>query len=41
MKKKKLRGRERERGRNNLFCMEKYAKNKREWQIYSKRLGIQ
>ena len=38
-KKKTLRGRER--GRNNLFCMEKYAKNKREWQIYSKRLGIQ
>ena len=34
MKKKNLRERE------NLFVLEKYATNGREWQIYDKRLGI-
>ena len=32
--------RERERERENLFVRENYAKNGKEWQIYSKREGI-
>ena len=38
MKKKKLRERERE--RETFFVWKIYAKTEREWQIYSKRLGI-
>ena len=32
--------RERERERENLFVRENYAKNGKEWQIYSKREAI-
>ena len=32
--------RERERERESLFMRENYAKNGKEWQIYSKREGI-
>ena len=34
------RKREKERERENLFVRENYAKNGKEWQIYSKREGI-
>ena len=41
MEKKKLRERERERERERtFFVQEKYAQNRREWQIYSQRKRI-